>query len=144
MRSAAARSPGGQAARRSSAASAMRRRARPLLAAILPVLVLRALIPFGFMPVAGSGGPAMALCPGAEAMGAAPFGHQHHGTGSPGGSAHALCAFAASAAPAVAPVAPAMPLAAACLNCAVQTNGCSIRLPSILRTQYARAPPSVA
>jgi hypothetical protein len=129
---------------RGSCLRAMRARSRPLLAAILPVLLLRALIPFGFMPVAGTGGPAMELCPGAVAMTGAPFGHHHHqGAGSPDGAAHALCVFAASAAPAVAPVAPAAPLAATNVSYPGQTGADCIRLPSILRAQSARAPPSL-
>jgi hypothetical protein len=123
---------------------ARRTRSRALLAAILPALLLRALIPNGFMPVAGSGGPAMQLCPGAAALAGAPFGHHHHDRGGPaGGTAHALCVFAASAAPAVAP-APPMPLPAANLGHVQQQGTSSLRLPSILRTQSARAPPSRA
>ena len=124
---------------------AMRARARALSAAILPALLLRALIPFGFMPVAGSGGPAMQLCPGAAVMAGSPLGHHHHaGAGAPEGSAHALCVFAASAAPALAPVAPAIALRAANVGGAQQARTSSLRLPSILRTQCARAPPSLA
>ncbi len=126
----------------------MRSHARALLAATLPALLLRALIPYGFMPVAGSGGAALQLCPGAASVAGAPLGHPHHhhheGSGSADGSAHALCVFAASAAPAVAPVAPAMPLHSASLTHLEQQGTRSLRLPSILRTQSARAPPSRA
>jgi hypothetical protein len=123
----------------------LRARARMLLAVVLPALVLRALIPFGFMPVAGHGGPAMQLCPGAAAMAGAASGHPHHeGTGTPEGSAHALCVFAASAAPAVARVAPTMPLAALSATLAARQETSSLLLPSILRTQCARAPPARA
>jgi hypothetical protein len=113
-----------------------------MLAAILPALLLRALIPFGFMPVAGSGGPTMQLCPGAAAAAGA---HHHHGGGStPAGTAHAVCVFAASAAPAVARVAPPMPLQAADVRGAEPPCVSSPRLPSILRAQCARAPPLLA
>jgi len=120
----------------------MRRRSRAALGLVLPVLVLRALIPFGFMPVAGNGGPAVELCPGVAVAGT--HMHHHHGAAGVPGSAHALCVFAASAAPALAPLtlAPA-PLAGALIRAAA-ANSLSIQLPSILRAQAARAPPSLA
>jgi hypothetical protein len=124
----------------------LRARSRAILAVMLPALVLRALIPFGFMPVAASGGPAMQLCPGAAAMaGALPGRHHPLAGGAPGGAAHStLCVFAASAAPAMAPVGAAIPLRAANVRYAEQSSAHSLRLPSILRTQFARAPPSLA
>ncbi len=123
----------------------MRRRSRALLALVLPALVLRALIPFGFMPVAGNGGPVMELCPGVAAMAAGGHAHHHHGGGANGpGSAHALCVFTASAAPALAPVVPASPPAAIALAAAAAAAPTSISLPTILRAQAARAPPSQA
>ena len=125
----------------SSRLGALRARSRPMLAAILPALLLRALIPFGFMPVAGSGGPAMQLCPGAAAAGVH---HQHGGGAAPDGSAHAVCVFAASAAPAVAPMAPPMPLQASGVSCAERQRVSSLPQPSILRAQSARAPPLLA
>lgn len=120
------------------ALQAMRARARVLLALVLPALLVRALIPVGFMPSAGSGGPAMQLCPGTAAMAG---GHHHAGTGAPEGAAHTLCVFAASAAPAVAPVVPAILLRSVNIRRVEQTQASSIRSPSILRTQSARAPP---
>ena len=124
-----------------SSLRALRARSRPLLAAILPALLLRSLIPFGFMPVAGSGGPAMQLCPGGAAVGAH---HDHGGGAAPDGTAHAVCVFAASAAPAVAPIAPPMPPQAAGVCCAKHQRVSSPSLPSILRAQSARAPPVLA
>ncbi len=120
----------------------LRARSRALLAVILPALALRALIPFGFMPVAASGGPAMQLCPGVAAMAGAHGGQHQHPAG---GAAHnTLCVFAASAAPAIAPVAAAIALRAATVRLAEQPSGDCLRLPSILRTQSARAPPARA
>jgi hypothetical protein len=113
-----------------------------LLAAILPALLLRALLPFGFMPVAGSLGPALQLCPGAVVAGGA---HHHHGGGgAPDGTAHAVCVFAASAAPALAPIAAPPALQAADVRCAERPCVSFPRLPSILRAQCARAPPFLA
>ncbi len=120
----------------------MRARSRALLAAILPALVLRALIPVGFMPVAASAGPEIQLCPGiVSAAGVHSGHHHHHEAGSAEGSAHSLCVFAASAAPAVAPVAATMPLRAVDGDCLALAHSSCLRLPSILRTQSARAPP---
>ncbi|MBS0579712.1 MAG: hypothetical protein JSR36_10685 [Proteobacteria bacterium] len=117
----------------------VRRRSRLWLGAVLPALVLRALIPFGFMPVAGHAGLAMELCPGAAAM--ATGGHHHHGAPA-ADSAHALCIFAAGAAPALVPVVIDSPLTACCAATAPEAREAVLRLPSIQRAQSARAPPS--
>jgi hypothetical protein len=124
--------------------SGMRRRSRALLALVLPALVLRALIPFGFMPVAGNGGPTMELCPGAMAAGGHGPMHHEHGGGSLPGAAHALCVFAASAAPALAPVVLAAAPAAGSSAAGRAADPASLHLPSILRAQAASAPPSLA
>ncbi len=116
-----------------------------LASMVLPALVLRALIPVGFMPVSGNGGLTMELCPGAVAMAEVPFAQRHHGVGSgaSGGAARALCVFAASAAPAVTPVVPPMSLIGPRTRPAIQAATPSISLPSILRSQSARAPPDL-
>ncbi len=132
------------AARRRSLLGTLRRRPRALLAAVLPALLLRALIPFGFMPVGGQGGPSLELCPGVAAMAGGGHGHHHHPGGDPSGASHALCVFAASAAPALAPAPAAAPMAAAVAASAVQSDPVSLRLPSILRALAARAPPPLA
>jgi hypothetical protein len=120
--------------------TAVRKRSRTWLAAVLPALVLRALIPFGFMPVASDGGLAMELCPGTAAM--ASGGHHHHG-GAAGDSAHALCVFTAGAAPALVPVVLDSPLTGCCAATVPAARGSALRLPSIQRAQSARAPPSL-
>ncbi len=120
--------------------TAMRRRSRAWLAAVLPALVLRALIPFGFMPVASAAGLAMELCPGAAAM--ASGGHHHQGNAPATDSAHALCIFAAGAAPALVPVVLDSPLAGSCTATISAARGSTLQLPSIQRAQAARAPPS--
>jgi hypothetical protein len=118
----------------------------------LPALLLRALIPPGFMPVAAGPGFALEFCPGAAALPpglahAAGHAHRHHHGGSgqpsdPSSSHHAPCLFAASATLAPAPVL-AEPLAAAPAG---QAAGAHIRdgqlfSPTILRTQSPRGPP---
>lgn len=116
------------------------RRTRRLLALVLPLLVLRALIPAGFMPIAEGGGLIIGLCPGAAGM---PPGHAHHG-GHPHGEPHAPCLFAASAAPAFSPLALALPPASAvALRAALPALNAPC-LPSILRSQTPRGPPAAA
>jgi hypothetical protein len=134
-------------ARRSGTLAALRSRTRALLAAVLPALLLRALIPYGFMPVAGADGLALELCPGAAHSATAGHAHEHHHHGSAGvlsGSAHGLCVFAASAAPALSPVVhPVLPPTIRVCG-AFRPSSESTYLPSILRAQSARAPPLMA
>src|SRR5437764_15141392 len=46
----------------------LRGRRRRFAALLLPALLLRALIPFGFMPLAGGNGLTLGLCPGEGAL----------------------------------------------------------------------------
>jgi hypothetical protein len=120
----------------------LRRRRRRLTAVLLPALLLRSLIPFGFMPIASHGGLSIGLCPGEGAMPAAgaaahsQHAHHHSGTHPP------QCLFAASTAPAFAPavLAPPAPLADAAPRTAPD-DACTVNLPSIRRAQSPRAPP---
>lgn len=135
----------------------LRSRGRRLVALLLPLLLVRALIPFGFMPVVAGGGMTIGFCPGEAdfppGMAAA---HQsaaqhldqkagHHSPGhpgDPGGAAHhAPCLFAASAAPAFAPA--MLALAANDTHRArpAQWVAARVFLPTILRAQSPRAPP---
>jgi|SRR5215831_9594686 len=133
----------------------LRGRRRGLTGLLLPALLLRALIPFGFMPVVAGGGLTIGLCPGAGLLpsGSAAAHHpleaQHlhagHSGGAPaapgGGAHHAPCLFATSATPAFAP---------AVLAQAVDTTAFALRgdpaaeqlFPAtILRAQSSRGPP---
>lgn len=119
------------------------------------MLVLRALIPFGFMPVASSGSLGIEFCPGegtlppgisAHALHAGHLAHHHVHTGGgdpsqPSGEHHAPCLFALSASPAFAPVImlPAPDPAAATAFTAPQTV--RVFLPAIVRAQTPRGPP---
>jgi hypothetical protein len=132
----------------------LRRRRHRLTGLLLPALLLRALIPFGFMPVVTGGGLAIGLCPGAGLL---PSGiaaahpsleaqHRHAGHSggapvAPGGAHHAPCLFATSATAAFAP---------AVLVPAADTAGLTLRGEStaervfpatILRAQSSRGPP---
>jgi len=119
----------------------------------LPTLLVRALIPPGFMPVAAEQGFALEFCPGTAAVppGVALASHAHHhhahgggGHGSDPSSSthHAPCLFAASATLAAAPV-PAEPFAAPPVDEAVGERAHAGQLlpPTILRAQFPRGPP---
>ena len=119
---------------------------------LLPALLLRALIPAGFMPVAGAGGPYLGFCPGAgelppgvtaAATHASHLGHAHHGGegGSvPGNPHHPACEFSAGAATALA-AAPADALPAPAPSSLTERIAAPIFLPAILRVQSPRGPP---
>jgi hypothetical protein len=128
-----------------------RRRRWALLA--LPALALRALIPAGFMPVAGAQGLGIEFCPDAAALPpglarpADAFAHHHHhhsAGGSEPSSAihHAPCLFAASATLAAAPDAASVPGQPA-VGRGLSGHALSARpfVPSIIRAQSPRAPP---
>jgi hypothetical protein len=118
----------------------------------LPALLLRALIPVGFMPVATADGLSIEFCPDAGPLPAAasaaadPHAHHHHhtegGADPSSASHHAPCPFAASATLAAAPEAASVPAAHA-LERASGDAEVSARafVPSIVRAQSPRAPP---
>lgn len=101
---------------------------------LLPLLVMRLLLPTGVMPARSTHGLALVLCSVQHPQSAPQPGHAH---------AEALCPFAAaaSAAPPQAAIQPALPLAlerqlpiAGGAQCSGQSG--------TLRSQLARAPPS--
>jgi fermentation-respiration switch protein FrsA (DUF1100 family) len=114
----------------------LRRRGRRLTSWLLPALLLRSLIPFGFMPMADAGGLSIGLCPGEGAIQ-----HLHHHSG----GHPPPCLFAVSATPALASacLAPPVPLSDAA-RCAAPVGVGTLNLPAIRRTQSPRAPPQFA
>jgi hypothetical protein len=117
-----------------------------LLAALLPLLVLRLLIPVGFMPMAGSDGLSIGLCPGDGPL-PPTLAHLHHGGqhgGTGGGAHHAPCLFAASAGAALAPAFLALPLSTPPAVPAALPRSDRHSPPSICRAQSPRAPPRSA
>ncbi|MGH8231921.1 MAG: hypothetical protein ACRESY_08885 [Steroidobacteraceae bacterium] len=110
-----------------------RRRAEFWLLGLLPLLVMRLLLPTGVMPARGDHGFALILC-----------GVQHQHAGPDSGRAHAdtPCPFAAAATvapPASVQLSPCVPAATSTLILAPAP--CSAQ--SVLaRSQRARAPPS--
>lgn len=135
----------------------LRRRRGRLALLVLPALLLRALIPMGFMPLADATGVSIGFCPGAGAMPGLPadavhaqhFGHAHahHAGGRAGGGGalhHVPCLFASGAASAFAAALPAPALAAAALPSTDDRAVRRVFLPAIRRAQFARAPPLLA
>ncbi len=114
----------------------------------LPALLLRALIPVGFMPVATADGLSIEFCPDAGPLPAAadPHAHHHHHTeGGPDPSSashHAPCPFAASATLAAAPDAASVAAPHAFERAPGDADlRARAFVPSIVRAQSPRAPP---
>ena len=122
---------------------------------LLSALLLRFMIPPGFMPFAGSTGVYLGFCPGAGALphGTAELathathpGHGHHaggGPASPGTSHYPGCIFSAGAATVFAAV-PTAALVASVPTATVERIAARVSLPAILRAQSARGPPILA
>lgn len=111
-----------------------RRRAEFWMFWLLPLLVMRLLLPTGVMPARSTHGFALVLCSVQHLRSAPQPGHAH---------AEALCPFAAaaSAAPPSAPIQPALALAPSRQPLVVCTAQCSGQS-GTPRSQLARAPPS--
>jgi hypothetical protein len=145
----------------------LRGRRRRFATLLLPALLLRALIPFGFMPLAGVGGLTIGFCPGEGALPAALAaanvkllhtaqpGHLHHdhafggaphgGSGEPGGSSHeAPCPFAASGKPAFAPAILTLETGASTAGPHEADATPTVFLPTVFRAQSPRGPPQIA
>jgi hypothetical protein len=129
------------------------RRRRRLALLVLPALLLRALIPAGFMPLAGAGGLYLGFCPGAgplppglsaSATHASHLGHEHHGGHGSGpvdpSHQHPACLFSAGAAATFAAAPVVAPSVVASLAPRADFSA-GIFLPAILRSQSSRGPP---
>ena len=120
---------------------------RRLALLVLPALLLRALIPLGFMPVAAGGGLAIGLCPGEGPMPSGVAGHaQHAGEGAGGRDAthHAPCLFASGATATSASLPAAALPATAGATVSGERTAIRVFVPAILRTQSSRGPPPSA
>jgi hypothetical protein len=109
-------------------------------------LLLRSMVPQGFMPVAVADG-LIGLCPDvAPLLPGLPAAHVHHHHGgqhgdTAGGHHFASCPFAASATVAGAPT-PGSLVVDSILNFTVPSSSLpSLHLPAIVRAQSSRAPP---
>lgn len=132
------------------------RRKRRLALLVLPALLLRALIPVGFMPLAGAGGAYLGFCPGAGALPpsarelathAAHLAHTHLAGGAPHAPGainhHPACLFSAGATTASA-VTPSAALASPVMAAPAERVASLVLLPAILRAQSSRGPPVLA
>lgn len=130
-----------------SAPLARLRRQRRWLLLLAPFLLLRGIIPAGFMPVAAAEG-FIGLCPGAVAMPAGMAmpghsGHAHHGEGmgAQGGGHAAPCPFAQSATAAGVPQVPQLAAQQLAAGDVPATAAAGVRVPAIVRAQSPRGPP---
>jgi hypothetical protein len=127
---------------------------RILVAALLPLMAFRALIPGGLMPAIGADGALrLQLCPGTNAAvpnhvqhsGSAgrdnSTHHDHDGTGGPAGLHQTVCPFESLSTPACAST--MFRFATVTLRQALvaSRNVAQITFPTIIRTQSPRAPP---
>jgi hypothetical protein len=117
---------------------------RRLALLVLPALLLRALIPLGFMPVAAGGALAIGFCPGEGPMPSGLAGHAHHAGEAAGGRDalhHGPCLFASGATATFASVPAAALPATPGVTAPGQRTALRVFVPAILRTQFSRAPP---
>ena len=119
----------------------------PVLVATLLfcALIVRVLVPAGYMPVAGGGALMLQLCPGTAPAAAAPMAGMHHDGAKHDapGKAEQPCAFAGLAAPALGSTDPALLLAALAFVLLLAISGGVLTIPappSHLRPPL-RAPP---
>ena len=145
----------------------LRGRRRGFATLLLPALLLRALIPFGFMPLLGGNGLTIGFCPGEGALPAglsaanlqllhaahrahlnpdhAPGRAPHGSPGEAGRASHeAPCPFAASAKPAFAPTVLALATPVAQAAPSEASAHPTVFLPSVFRAQSPRGPPLIA
>src|SRR5579863_1497387 len=113
-----------------------RRRAELWMLWLLPLLMMRLLLPTGVMPARSSHGFALVLCSVQHLRSAPQPGHAHAETPCP-------FAAAASAAPPTAQLQPPLPLTLARQLQIACTGQCSAQSGTV-RTQLARAPPSLS
>ena len=115
--------------------------------ALLPLLLLRALIPAGFMPATSAGSLALVFCEPAALAAGPHAGAHHHGhedAGHAGHAASAECPFAQSAAPAL-PSLAALPPVQPQIADAPSAVREQPALPSVpLRHAAARGPPALS
>src|ERR1700747_2452129 len=132
-----------------------KRRGQWLALLVAPALILRAVIPAGFMPFAGPDGAYLGFCPGSGALppGESELathtshgGHTHHGAGAPGAPGthhHPSCLFSTGAITTFATLLAAVFVQPVTSAPSVWV-GSLVFVPAILRSQSSRAPPALA
>ena len=118
-----------------------RRRIRFLIALLLPLMVLRALLPAGYMPVAGNDGLRIVMC--SAGLATTTTGDATDRGDHPGLAGGEGCVFAHAAVAAPPPVqgVPAVRVAA---GTSPDTPAESFVISTLLRSQSARAPPALS
>jgi hypothetical protein len=116
-----------------------------VIALLLPLMVLRAMLPTGYMPVAENGAFRIALC----SDGIYPTATDHSsdestGSGHEQSSTSGSCAFANSAAGAPPPAALQSIVAIEIDAGTIPASAAPTRSASIVRVQSARGPPSIS
>lgn len=122
----------------------LRRRRLAVALVVVPLLLLRSMVPQGFMPVAAADG-LIGLCPDAAPLPAGMVSahlHHHHG-GQRGSTRHHFptCVFAASATLAGIPTLSTLLLSPSPDIGFTPLTSTSLHLPAIVRAQSSRAPP---
>jgi hypothetical protein len=117
----------------------IRRHLHLLVALLLPLIVVRSLLPEGFMPVAEDGQIRMVLC--SEGL-QAPAGDRDPGDHPLAGSS-GDCLFAHASSPAPPSVIVAVPLSVVVTNDVVAAAQLPRPADTILRSQFARGPPAL-
>lgn len=120
-----------------------RRHTRLIIALLLPLMVLRALLPAGFMPVAEDGALRMAMC----SDGLYPTTADHHGHPSPAGdeqqsSGSGSCPFALAAVNAAPPALTQIVARLDIDSGAASSAIAPVIVAATVRAQSARGPPS--
>jgi hypothetical protein len=119
---------------------------RRLVAVVLSALALRALIPAGFMPMAGASGLSLDFCPGAGALPPGLHDHAHPAGGGAGGDPgrtphHSPCLFSIGASTTFAVAATSIVLFVPALVTSIERSTSAVFSPAILRAQSSRGPP---
>jgi len=121
------------------------RRHRGWAIALLAALLLRALVPAGFMPAVGAGSLALVFCEPGALVAAGVHGAHHHGHDGAGNGTHsaaAECPFAQSAAPSLPTLAALPPAHSLVAHVLALGRVTSALRPVPLRYAAARGPPS--
>ena len=117
------------------------RRVQPWRAVLLAALLLRALVPAGFMPAVGAGSLALVFCePGALVQHAHHAGHAGHG----GHGVASECPFAQSAGPALPTLALAPPAHPPSIHVPALGREPATQSDAPLRHAAARGPPALS
>jgi hypothetical protein len=115
-----------------------------VIALLLPLMVLRAMLPAGYMPVAENGTLRIAMCSDGIYRAATDHNSDKSGSGHEQSSASGSCAFANAVVSAPPPAALQFIVAIAVDAGTIPASTAPTRPASIVRVQSARGPPSLS